>query len=79
MPLMIDLEPLLPFLAAIDASIEPRRMLVTTYEQIVSPSAQQTTKFMDDYLKASIDWFNACGALTTSLCTAVKEAKQCDT
>lgn len=76
MPLMIDAEPLLEHLAAVDAANAPRYALVKAYRELPAPvTPAQTEQFQAEYQKASTDWANACGALAFALGVAVERAK----
>ncbi|MCY1359714.1 hypothetical protein D9M68_784110 [compost metagenome] len=76
MALMIDVEPLLPLLERIDAANEPRRALVAEYQALPQPSDEQTTRFLEAYQKARVNWANACGALVSRLGEEAEAAKR---
>jgi hypothetical protein len=68
MSLMIDAEPLLDLLAAVDAANEPRYGLAKSYRELPTPvTPAQTERFQAEYQKASTEWANACGALALAL------------
>ena len=75
MPLMVDIEFLLPLLKTIEVSKKPRDAVLKAYQEVLNPSAEQTQEFIAGYLKASIDYTNACGALALGLAEAVADAK----
>jgi hypothetical protein len=73
---MIDAEPLLSYLAAVDAANSPRYALAKAYRELPQPVTQaQTDQFQADYQKASTDWANACGALASALAVEVARVK----
>ncbi|APC19389.1 hypothetical protein BLL42_26985 (plasmid) [Pseudomonas frederiksbergensis] len=73
---MINTEPLLPYLAAVDAANEPRYALAKAYRELPQPVTQaQTDQFQADYQKASTDWANACGTLAHWLAVEVERGQ----
>lgn len=76
MALMIDAEPLLELLGAVDAANEPRYALAQAFRELPTPvTPAQTEKFQTEYQKASTEWANACGSLASALDAAVKRTQ----
>jgi hypothetical protein len=64
---MIDAEPLLPLLAAIQKTEEPRYELVRALNAMPSPTNEDFSRFLADYQIASTTWANACAVLVDQL------------
>ncbi|OZY32046.1 hypothetical protein [Pseudomonas lundensis] len=76
MALMIDAEPLLELLAAIDAANQTRYALAKAYRELTAPvTPAQTGQFHTEYQKASTEWANACGALAFTFGVEVEKAR----
>jgi hypothetical protein len=74
--MMIDAEPLLSYLAAVDEANAPRYALAKAYRELPQPVTQaQTDQFQANYQKASTEWANACGVLAHWLGVEVERAK----
>lgn len=75
MALMIDAEPLMPFMAALSQVSAKRQALLTGFKSLADPTEQQQREFIVEANRLEHEWESAAASLAFQLTLAVDDAK----